>query len=84
MTFTRLANAIKKIGLEVIVSHPESHPDMFYVSGPNKYYGSFYKQGDRAICVSVCRKGDSSDAMTDYFPQRYCDSIKEFINCIQR
>lgn len=82
MTFARLMKAIEKAGLKATQPR-ESNQDFFHVEGPGKYYGEFYKQGDKAICVSTCRKGDAADSMTDYFPQSFCDSIKQFIAWVQ-
>lgn len=77
MTHLKLMKAIVKAGLTAKVA--ETNSNMFRVEGPNRIYGTFFVQGDSAICVSTCFKGDSPDAMTDYFPQRFHDSIKGFI-----
>ncbi len=74
MKLARLLSAIKKAGLHVTVNEGR-----YYVTPAGKNYGTFWAQGDRAVCVSTCRVGDGPDSMTDYFPQQFHDTIKGFI-----
>lgn len=80
MKIQRLLNAIKKAGFKVT---PLDN-NRFHVSGGVGTYGTFIQQDDRATCVSTCNVNDKPDAMIDYFPQTYHDTIKSFIRFMNK
>lgn len=78
VNFERLMKKINQAGLSATTDDNRR----FYVEGPY-YYGSFFKQDDKAVCVSTCRNGDKPDGMYDYFPQTYHDTMKSFIKWVK-
>lgn len=74
----RLESAIKKTGLTI-----EVRENRRYVTGPINY-GSYFIQGDLAVCVSTCRNGDAPDGMYDHFPQTFQSTIKRFVSSLTR
>jgi hypothetical protein len=82
MNFNRVVSAVTKAGLKVTPS--ESNANMFRVEGLGQYYGTFFKQGDSAVCVSTCHKNDGPDSQTDYFPQDFHSTIKSFVTWLKR
>lgn len=49
----------------------------------DKYAVSFTDQDGSAICIHVCRHGDVSDSMTDYFAGFFVETAKRAVQCLQ-
>lgn len=69
-------NAVKK--LEKATGNKISKSGNRYSIETQNDIIAFIEQSSGNItCISICRKGLESDAMTDYFPQTYCDNISQ-------
>ena len=76
----KFQNAIKKVA-KATGTEPIKN-GMFYVSQIGNYNLRFCKSSisDDVSTISVCRKGEKSDIMSDYFPQMYFDNITQALN----
>ena len=67
-------------GVEV-KSHNDYGSRMRYHIEGAEYYCTFWDDGQdgQASCVHLCRNGDKSDSMIDYFPGFYPDRLKTVV-----
>lgn len=71
----RLVNAMKKAGLEVIVTE-----NRCVVNGPENQV-TWYIQNERAICVYVRDHNMHDDLMADYHAGFFARTIKRAVEC---
>lgn len=69
-------NAIKK--LEKATGNKISkNGNRYSIETQNDIIAFIEQSSGEIMCISICRKGLESCAMTDYFPQTYCDNISQ-------
>lgn len=74
----KIENAIKK--LEKIAPVKKNDNGLYTCKANDKDKIHFYEQGGRVICIHTIHGDDTSDVMTDYFPQIWHDNITQAIN----
>lgn len=80
MKTARLISALNKAQIKI---EQEAGSNKYHVTGLGSFKGWFHDQNGEAVCVGVLHKGDKIESETDYFPQFYCRSIKEFVSYMQ-